>query len=169
MTSIRTSSRRARILTYSSTEDAEGDEDWNPYGRLLCEPSRSSCYHRFISSRSATDLWVTWVSRAVYRDESERRDHSECSVDRTENGPIIDHMKTLTISKAKARLGPLTDQIARTGKPVLLRRSGRIFEIRERPMIEPIEFAPVGDVPVSETERELQKLNVFEFGPEVLR
>jgi hypothetical protein len=35
-------------------------------------------------------------------------------------------------------------------------------------MIEPIEFAPVGDLPVSETERELQTLNVFEFGPDIL-
>ena len=90
-------------------------------------------------------------------------------VDMTENRPILDRMKTLTISKAKARLGPLTDQVARTGKPVLLRRGGRIFEIRERPMIEPIEFAPVGDLPVGETERDLQKLNAFEFGPEILR
>ncbi len=90
-------------------------------------------------------------------------------LDWTESGPTMDCMKTLTISKAKARLGPLTDQVARTGKPVLLRRGGRIFEIRERPMIEPIEFAPVGDLPVGETERELQKLNVFEFGPEILR
>ena len=86
----------------------------------------------------------------------------------TENGPILDQMKTLTISKAKARLGPLTDQVARTGKPVLLRRGGRIFEIRERPMIEPVEFVPVGDLPVSEAERDLQKLNVFEYGPEIL-
>ena len=38
----------------------------------------------------------------------------------------------------------------------------------KRPMIEPIEFAPVGDLPVSETERELQTLNVFESGPEIL-
>jgi hypothetical protein len=26
----------------------------------------------------------------------------------------------------------------------------------------------VGDLPVSETERELQTLNVFEFGPDIL-
>ena len=111
--------------------------------------------------RTTSNEAFSW-GRSLIGDRGQR-------LDRTRNGPIIDQMKTLTISKAKARLGPLTDQIARTGKPVLLRRSGRIFEIRERPMIEPIEFAPVGDVPVSETERELQKLNVFEFGPEVLR
>jgi hypothetical protein len=70
----------------------------------------------------------------------------------------MDRMKPLTISKAKARLGALTDGVARTGKPVLIRRGAKVFELRERPMIEPFDFAPVGDLPVSETALELQKL-----------
>lgn len=67
-------------------------------------------------------------------------------------------MKTLTISNAKARLGALTDGVARTGKPVLIRRGSKVFELRERPMIEPFDYAPVGDLPVSDAALELQKL-----------
>ncbi|MDX2187677.1 MAG: hypothetical protein SFV32_12140 [Opitutaceae bacterium] len=73
-------------------------------------------------------------------------------------------MKLLTISKAKARLGALADGVARTGKPVLIQRRGKIFELRERPIIEPFDFPPVGDLPVSERAAELQGL-VEEINP----
>jgi len=78
----------------------------------------------------------------------------------------MDSMKTLTTSHAKARLGALCDAVLRTGKPVHFQRKGRVLEIREKPMIEPIDFAPVGDLPVTSRELALQKRNVFEVGPE---
>lgn len=67
-------------------------------------------------------------------------------------------MKTLTTSKVKARIGSLSDSVLRTGKPVHYTRGGRILEIREKPMIEPFEFAPVGDLPVSENAAKLERL-----------
>jgi len=89
-------------------------------------------------------------------------------LDGTRNGPIMVRMKTLTVSKAKARLGPLTDSVARTGRPVLIRRAGRIFELRERPMIEPIDMPAVGDLPVGAAAIKLQELVGEPVGPEVL-
>ncbi len=78
-------------------------------------------------------------------------------------------MKMLTISKAKARLGALADGVARSGKPVLIRRGTKVFELRERPMVEPFDYAPVGDLPVSEKAMELQKLVEETASPELLR
>lgn len=76
-------------------------------------------------------------------------------------------MKTITLSQAKARLGRLADQAIKTGKPVLIRRGDSILELRERPMIEPIEHVAVGDLPVSATALELQKLHGTEVsGPD---
>ena len=67
-------------------------------------------------------------------------------------------MKTLTTSKAKARLGSLSDSVLRTGKPVHYTRGGRILEIREKPMIEPFDFPAVGDMPVGDAAAELERL-----------
>jgi hypothetical protein len=76
------------------------------------------------------------------------------------------HMKTITLSQAKARLGRLADQAIRTGKPVLIRRGGSILELRERPMIEPIEHYAVGDLPASSTAVALERLHGDELsGP----
>ena len=66
--------------------------------------------------------------------------------------------KTLTTSNVKARIGPLSDGVLRTGKPVHYLRGGRILEIREKPMIEPFEFAAVGDLPVGENAAQLERL-----------
>ena len=41
---------------------------------------------------------------------------------------------------------------------MLFRRNGRVMEIRERQTIEPIEFAPVGDLPVSKNAARLERL-----------
>jgi hypothetical protein len=76
-------------------------------------------------------------------------------------------MKTITVSQAKARLGRLADQAIKSGKPVLIRRGDSILELREKPMIEPIEHFAVGDLPVSETAIALEKLHGSELsGPE---
>ncbi|HEX9784901.1 MAG TPA: hypothetical protein VGA56_19505 [Opitutaceae bacterium] len=73
-------------------------------------------------------------------------------------------MKTITLSQAKARLGRLADQAIKTGKPVLIRRGDSILELREKPMIEPIEHFAVGDLPVSATAIELEQLHGNEPG-----
>jgi hypothetical protein len=76
-------------------------------------------------------------------------------------------MKTITVSQAKARLGRLADQAIKSGKPVLIRRGDSILELRERPLIEPIDHFAVGDLPVSETAIALEKLHGDELsGPE---
>ena len=77
-------------------------------------------------------------------------------------------MKTLTASKVKARLGALSDSVLRTGKPVHYTRAGRVLEIREKPMIEPFEFAAVGDLPVGKREARLERL-AYVVGPEPRR
>lgn len=75
-------------------------------------------------------------------------------------------MKTITLSQAKARLGRLADQAIKTGKPVLIRRGDSILELREKPMIEPIEHFAVGDLPVSSTAIALEGLHGTELsGP----
>jgi hypothetical protein len=75
-------------------------------------------------------------------------------------------MKTITLSQAKARLGRLADQTIRSGKPVLIRRGDSILELREKPLIEPIEHYPVGDLPASGTAIALEKLHGSELsGP----
>jgi hypothetical protein len=75
-------------------------------------------------------------------------------------------MKTITLSQAKARLGRLADQAIKSGKPVLIRRGDSILELREKPLIEPIEHFAVGDLPVSETAIALDKLHGDELvGP----
>ena len=77
------------------------------------------------------------------------------------------HMKTITLSQAKARLGRLADQAIKTGKPVLIRRGGSILELRERPLIEPIEQYAVGDLPVGPTAIALEALHGDELsGPD---
>lgn len=76
-------------------------------------------------------------------------------------------MKTITLSQAKARLGRLADQTIKSGKPVLIRRGDSILELREKPMIEPIEHYAVGDLPVSSTAVQLEKLHGNELsGPD---
>jgi len=76
-------------------------------------------------------------------------------------------MKTITVSQAKARLGRLADQAIKSGKPVLIRRGDSILELRERPLIEPIEHFAVGDLPVGETAIALERLHGAELsGPE---
>ena len=75
-------------------------------------------------------------------------------------------MKTMTVSQAKARLGRLADQAIKSGRPVLIRRGDSILELREKPMIEPIEHFAVGDLPVGETAIALEKLHGGELsGP----
>lgn len=79
------------------------------------------------------------------------------------------YMKTITVSQAKARLGRLADQAIKTGKSVLIRRGGSILELRERPMIEPIEHFAVGDLPVGSTAIALERLHGAEVsGPDTV-
>ena len=72
-------------------------------------------------------------------------------------------MSTLTISEARAKFGRLADRALRTGKPVLVKRKGRLVQIAPYAPTEPIPAHPRGSLKVTAREIALDRL----AGPDV--
>lgn len=77
-------------------------------------------------------------------------------------------MSTLTVTEAKAKFGRLADRALRTGKPVLVRRKGRLVQIAAHVPFEPIPHFPVGSLKVTQRQLDLDKLAGPDVGPDDL-
>ena len=77
-------------------------------------------------------------------------------------------MSTLTVTEAKASFGRLADRALRTGKPVLVRRKGRLVQIAAFSGTEPTPFFPVGSLKVTQRQIDLDKLAGPDLGPDDL-
>jgi hypothetical protein len=75
-------------------------------------------------------------------------------------------MSTLTVTEAKAKFGRLADRALRTGKPVLVKRKGRIVQIAAHTAFEPIPHYPVGSLKVTDREIALDRLAGPDASPE---
>jgi hypothetical protein len=75
-------------------------------------------------------------------------------------------METITLSQVKARLGRIVDQAIRTGQPVIGRRGTKFFQIAPWEPMEPLNYRPVGKLPVSKLAMRLEKLAGPVIGPD---
>jgi mRNA-degrading endonuclease toxin of MazEF toxin-antitoxin module len=75
-------------------------------------------------------------------------------------------MSTLTVTEAKASFGRLADRALRTGKPVIVKRKGRLVQIARYAQIDPLPIFPVGSLKVTRREIELDQLAGPDVGPE---
>ncbi|MBL9186499.1 MAG: type II toxin-antitoxin system Phd/YefM family antitoxin [Opitutaceae bacterium] len=75
-------------------------------------------------------------------------------------------MSTLTVNEAKAKFGRLADRALRTGKPVLVKRKGRIVQIVAHTPFEPLPHYPVGSLKVTEREIALDRFAGLDAGPD---
>ena len=74
-------------------------------------------------------------------------------------------MSTLTVTEAKASFGRLADRALRTGKPVLVRRKGRLVQIAAFSQTKPMPFFPVGSLNVTQRQIDLDRLAGPDLGP----
>jgi len=75
-------------------------------------------------------------------------------------------MNAISLSKAKASLGRLADRALETGEPVIIARGRNYVQLIPWHPIEPIPMHPVGSLPATEWELELEKLAGPDIGPD---